>query len=118
MWIFFFLMIRRPPRSTRTYTLFPYTTLFRSQGAGLGTRPVRDPAGDPRRLARRQRGAGARGAVEPDVRPVRRAPSRAGRGAGAPLARRAAGGFRRVRRRLRREAAGRWPEGQIGRAHV
>src|SRR3546814_2874794 len=27
---FFFLMIRRPPRSTRTYTLFPYTTLFRS----------------------------------------------------------------------------------------
>src|SRR3546814_11454554 len=31
----FFLMIRRPPRSTRTDTLFPYTTLFRSQhGAG------------------------------------------------------------------------------------
>src|SRR3546814_4966617 len=26
---FFFLMIRRPPRSTRTDTLFPYTTLFR-----------------------------------------------------------------------------------------
>src|SRR3546814_15051831 len=26
-----FLMIRRPPRSTRTDTLFPYTTLFRSQ---------------------------------------------------------------------------------------
>src|SRR3546814_9398868 len=25
-------MIRRPPRSTRTDTLFPYTTLFRSQG--------------------------------------------------------------------------------------
>src|SRR3546814_12107436 len=30
MFIFFFLMIRRPPRSTRTDTLFPYTTLFRS----------------------------------------------------------------------------------------
>src|SRR3546814_1510544 len=32
MWflLFFFLMIRRPPRSTRTDTLFPYTTLFRS----------------------------------------------------------------------------------------
>src|SRR3546814_13337059 len=30
MIIFFFLMIRRPPRSTRTDTLFPYTTLFRS----------------------------------------------------------------------------------------
>src|SRR3546814_14640774 len=28
---FFFLMIRRPPRSTRTDTLFPYTTLFRSR---------------------------------------------------------------------------------------
>src|SRR3546814_6779243 len=27
---FFFLMIRRPPKSTRTDTLFPYTTLFRS----------------------------------------------------------------------------------------
>src|SRR3546814_17606759 len=29
--LFLFLMIRRPPRSTRTDTLFPYTTLFRSQ---------------------------------------------------------------------------------------
>src|SRR3546814_14423810 len=29
--IFFFLMKRRPPRSTRTDTLFPYTTLFRSR---------------------------------------------------------------------------------------
>src|SRR3546814_5224815 len=27
-------MIRRPPRSTRTDTLFPYTTLFRSPGSG------------------------------------------------------------------------------------
>src|SRR3546814_19372334 len=35
----FFLMIRRPPRSTRTDTLFPYTTLFRSRGGGhLGRR--------------------------------------------------------------------------------
>src|SRR3546814_6254687 len=41
--VFFFLMIRRPPRSTRTDTLFPYTTLFRSsegkarrQGAPAG----------------------------------------------------------------------------------
>src|SRR3546814_16179749 len=34
--IFFFFMIRRPPRSTRTDTLFPYTTLFRSlKEAGL-----------------------------------------------------------------------------------
>src|SRR3546814_3659250 len=36
MWVFFFLMIRRPPRSTRTDTLFPYTTLFRSQNEDRG----------------------------------------------------------------------------------
>src|SRR3546814_1040146 len=38
-------MIRRPPRSTRTDTLFPYTTLFRSQdaprrGLGAGSDPA------------------------------------------------------------------------------
>src|SRR3546814_6620757 len=33
----FFLMILRPPRSTRTYTLFPYTTLFRSQHAAAAS---------------------------------------------------------------------------------
>src|SRR3546814_13388752 len=43
--LFFFLMIRRPPRSTRTDTLFPYTTLFRSpaileRGACGGDRQV------------------------------------------------------------------------------
>src|SRR3546814_6230588 len=31
---FFFLMLRRPPRSTRTDTRFPYTTLFRSHYMG------------------------------------------------------------------------------------
>src|SRR3546814_6564555 len=36
---FFFLMIRRPPRSTRTDTLFPYTTLFRSPGPEGGQPP-------------------------------------------------------------------------------
>src|SRR2546429_3667625 len=36
LFIFFFLMIRRPPRST----LFPYTTLFRSLGKIPKTRPV------------------------------------------------------------------------------
>src|SRR3546814_15433306 len=35
--MFFFLMIRRPPRATRTDTRFPYTTLFRSD---LGDRVV------------------------------------------------------------------------------
>src|SRR6059058_6451467 len=42
--LFFFLMIRRPPRSTRRYTLFPYTTLFRSDDDDL--------------LGRRRRGRG------------------------------------------------------------
>src|SRR3546814_5997335 len=31
-------MIRRPPRSTRTDTLFPYTTLFRSEGRAVAQR--------------------------------------------------------------------------------
>src|SRR3546814_14251075 len=36
--IVFFVMIRRPPRSTRTDTLFPYTTLFRSRRPRRGER--------------------------------------------------------------------------------
>src|SRR3546814_5625165 len=44
---FFFLMKLRPPRSTRTDTLFPYTTLFRSHGLG----------GTHRRDTRRGKGA-------------------------------------------------------------
>src|SRR3546814_10693878 len=39
---FFFLMFRRPPRSTRTDTLFPYTTLFRSVAYAVMTRPAPD----------------------------------------------------------------------------
>src|SRR3546814_15041974 len=38
----FILMLRRPPRATRTYSLFPYTTLFRSARG-----PVRLPRGLP-----------------------------------------------------------------------
>src|SRR2546430_11432774 len=53
--VFFFLMIRRPPRST----LFPYTTLFRSLDRGEG---------DEHRSARRARAQGS-GAV-PRVHPV------------------------------------------------
>src|SRR3546814_8280724 len=45
---FFFLIIRRPPRSTRTDTLLPYTTLFRSLGGG-GERLV--SSGPPPQLA-------------------------------------------------------------------
>src|SRR3546814_10871664 len=33
-------MIRRPPRSTRTDTLFPYTTLFRSRWTGIASTPA------------------------------------------------------------------------------
>src|SRR3546814_5668185 len=47
-------MIRRPPRSTRTDTLFPYTTLFRSRSARgrlhLCRRPYRVGAGGERRV--------------------------------------------------------------------
>src|SRR3546814_4106303 len=45
-------MIRRPPRSTRTDTLFPYTTLFRSPVAV----PHRGAAGSCRRLHQSQQG--------------------------------------------------------------
>src|SRR3546814_20869228 len=46
---FFFLMIRRPPRSTRTDTLFPYTTLFRSTSyVALGLRAIREALADAR----------------------------------------------------------------------
>src|SRR3546814_4636475 len=66
----FFLMIRRPPRSTRTDTLFPYTTLFRS----CDPRPRRTTAHrcrksdhpretcGPRTGARRRAAGGERGA--------------------------------------------------------
>src|SRR3546814_17360225 len=47
-------MIRRPPRSTRTDTLFPYTTLFRF--ARNRARPFHDhPRGDPARIGRAAR---------------------------------------------------------------
>src|SRR3546814_12023786 len=76
---FFFLMIRRPPRSTRTDTLFPYTTLFRSgcrTDRRLWRRPVRGrnarnprgrpPAGIADRACRRggAQGRGASGGEE------------------------------------------------------
>src|SRR3546814_10290213 len=51
--IFCFLMIRRPPRSTRTDTLFPYTTLFRSGAAADG--PLSDRHHVRRRTARLDR---------------------------------------------------------------
>src|SRR3712207_7553622 len=67
MWSFFFLMIRRPPRST----LFPYTTLFRSHAAprahqhaaALPGVPVGRDGGDPERH-RRSDGAHALRSVD------------------------------------------------------
>src|SRR3546814_6941264 len=83
-------MIRRPPRSTRTDTLFPYTTLFRSPGrrrssAGAG-RPA--PGGDAARPGGRDpggavvpRGAGADlGASRPGADPAGLPDARDGRG--------------------------------------
>src|SRR3546814_7065456 len=46
-------MIRRPPRATRTYTLFPYTTLFRSKVIGGAER--QQPEGPAKRPQRRRR---------------------------------------------------------------
>src|SRR3546814_13838457 len=53
-------MIRRPPRSTRTDTLFPYTTLFRSDARGHALRgrlPVPGPDGGRRGTVSRQPGS-------------------------------------------------------------
>src|SRR3546814_4882145 len=59
-------MIRRPPRSTRTDTLFPYTTLFRSLRRG-----ARPDGGSPDEQPRRRRGDPGKGSDRAD-RPRRR----------------------------------------------
>src|SRR3546814_12786481 len=101
--VFLLLMIRLPPRSTRTDTLFPDTTLFRS--------PVpedrRDRA-EPRGYQEDSRGA-ARGVRDPSQRQIyRRRDQRGGRPVGAlhqrPQAARQ--GDRRDRRGRRDAAAG------------
>src|SRR3546814_14235946 len=84
----FYLMIRRPPRSTRTDTLLPYTTLFRSRPAASAI------------AARERRRRGDRPGL-------RAAAARLGEPAGAQE--RAAGCVDQQRARHRR---------QIGRAHV
>src|SRR3546814_8330477 len=66
---FFFVIIRRPPRSTRTDTLFPYTTLFRSIEEGQQRRQraqARTALGDQQRVdraAERRIDAGGHGLV-------------------------------------------------------
>src|SRR3546814_9181610 len=56
-------MIRRPPRSTRTDTLFPYTTLFRSHG------PRRDGRATPKPTRPRAQPADRNAAVVPGAHP-------------------------------------------------
>src|SRR3546814_11714957 len=119
----FFLMIRRPPRSTRTDTLFPYTTLFRSPshqkprvsatasprrrwpatcifpvGAATAqaTRTTRERPDDPGRADRKRRPQQRPAVVPPHQRPAPRAPADAGGRPGAA----GAGGRRGVGRRL------------------
>src|SRR3546814_3712040 len=103
-------MIRRPPRSTRTDTLFPYTTLFRScrSDDAMGRRRFRaraDAAGRIARGAHRERtgaieragGAGRNGRVSP-------------RAAAAALWRESARTLRQLRQLPRAHGAGRRSE--------
>src|SRR3546814_5584179 len=74
-------MIRRPPRSTRTDTLFPYPTLFRSHAVGAGAGVHRVPG-----AFEAVRGAGPfralrPAALGPDPRPARHRPADRGDGA-------------------------------------
>src|SRR3546814_19363267 len=78
--LFFFLMIRRPPRSTRTDTLFPYTTLFRSystssqRALSRSRRSARRSLYEPRRISSNQRNS-----VEARTKAPRQSPKRCGR---------------------------------------
>src|SRR3546814_16754953 len=105
--LIFFLMIRRPPRSTRTDTLFPYTTLFRShpeaaRGASLVGRPSPHRRGLPLLLGRRrhQRGALSR---RPGSSPAARR-----RAADLRGDRRADGALRSEERRVGKECVSTW----------
>src|SRR3546814_5551592 len=66
-------MIRRPPRSTRTDTLFPYTTLFRSQGGPTGRAATMDHPmpGQPMFGVSSESDSGAGGRVHADPPPRR-----------------------------------------------
>src|SRR3546814_7247784 len=102
-------MIRRPPRSTRTDTLFPYTTLFRSaqiRHAVPGFRPLRQPEGLGKCRLRPDPGP------QDETRPGETdRPRQAGPGRPRPGSRRAVAG-----RAVGRHAEARGAE--IGRAHV
>src|SRR5213594_1519132 len=84
---FFFLMIRRPPRSTQAFTLFPYTTLFRSRFCSPSSSCQPPPAccrtGPPGGLPPGRRGLGAHRADKRS--PVRVASPAASHADRAPL---------------------------------
>src|SRR3546814_3690272 len=115
LFVYFFLMIRRPPRSTRTDTLFPYTTLFRT--APHSPRRIDRGRGAPRTRTRpRRRGTGD------DVTARRAGLARRRQRIGTRVRRLAP---RRVGLRLHREAEraaaadfGIRNPAEIGRAHV
>src|SRR3989442_10506764 len=126
---FFFLMIRRPPRST----LFPYTTLFRSERVGgqaggvgeiaAGRRGGRREEGPPERQPRRDQpgpGRAAAGLLGRRRGALRRHAwgKRGGRGGRGGRSRRTGGGGGRARRRRPAGRRGRRPEGQRGRSRL
>src|SRR3546814_18922635 len=75
----FFLMIRRPPRSTRTDTLFPYTTLFRSARRHRRGQHIADErVGDRLEPDRRARVGAEAEPIGPRAVAADRAPERAG----------------------------------------
>src|SRR3546814_20230509 len=96
--VVFFLIIRRPPRSTRTDTLFPYTTLFRSLAA-VGAAGKRRPG---RRGGAEHGGRHLRDRPVADLAAVARGRTR-GRTVVAPLA----DAGRRRHQRLARRGRGR-----------
>src|SRR3546814_7115063 len=78
IYFFGFLMIRRPPRSTRTDTLFPYTTLFRSGDGRGGDVPPGHQMGGDHPPSRQHPGDGAQGGAARAHGKARRGADRAG----------------------------------------
>src|SRR3546814_14727700 len=102
-------MIRRPPRSTRTDTLVPYTTLFRSGQWSLFDAAVASDLAD----TRRRQGRFGAAVHAPVLRRALRSAGRAGRDRGAERGGADAGPRRSDRRPARRTAA---PRAAVGRA--
>src|SRR3546814_2892252 len=112
-------MTRRPPKSTRTVTLFPYTTLFRSHHPlAACTQHDAQPA---RRLGRRLRSRRAKGTARRADRAVARARRLVGGdrdGTGAGVDRRAAVARRRAGPACGRAGADLWPAAARSEEHT